>query len=122
MDRLRRENERLEERCRELEAEIQARNINQDLIDERLDEQKRLITQLEKDPTDVAQQATYLNSHIGGLPRTVYIPKQGRKYHLDPQYSSLTQSTEIKDYDYCSMCVNRVTPVHRRPLGSNGGT
>ena len=122
MDRVRRENERLEERCKELEAEIQVRDERQDKTDERLDEQQRVIAQLEQDLASVAQQAAYLSNRIGGLPRTVFTTRTGRKYHLDPQYSSLTQSTEIKDYDYCSMCVNRVTPVHRRPFGSNGGT
>ena len=129
MDRVRKENERLEDqckeleaRCRELEIEIQARDVRQNLTDERLDEQQRMITQLERDLANIAQQAAYLNNHLGGIPQTVYITRHGRKFHIDPQCSALTQTTEFRDYDYCSMCVNRVTPAHRRPHGSSGGT
>ncbi|CAK9061487.1 unnamed protein product [Durusdinium trenchii] len=86
MDRVRKENERLEDqckeleaRCRELEIEVQARDVRQNLTDERLDEQQRMITQLERDLADIAQQAAYLNNHLGGIPQTVCITRHLRR-------------------------------------------
>ena len=62
----------LEERCSALEAEIQVRDERQDRTDERLDEQQRIIAQLEQDLAEVSQQAAYLRNHLGGLPQTVF--------------------------------------------------
>lgn len=73
------ENERLENRCIEFEDKIRVRDERQDQTDERLDERQRMITQLEQDPANVAQQAAYLSNHIGGLPKQVSVTKQGRQ-------------------------------------------
>lgn len=122
MERVRKDNKRFEERCKELEEEIRAKDIRQNQTDERLDEQQRLFRQLEQDLAEVTQQTAYLTDHIGGIPLPVCVTRQGRKFHLDHQCSSLSQSTEVCDYEYCGLCVNRVIPAHRRPLGSSGGT
>ena len=123
MDQVRYEKELLETRCQQLSEEIELREHRDDFVEERMDEQQRMIRELETMLGEVSQQTAFIQNHIGGIPQRAFTTRTGTCYHLDSTCNALQQSHDVKEWSVCSFCGSRATPISRRPQpGSSGGT